>query len=677
MLIRHARRVPISAGCRLLIATCVVSCVGLLAAQVPPETPPPGVDLDSVGAGELLRRSAAGWVPLPVVDVDVDLQVNGLIVHGKVEQSFDNPTGEVVEALYVFPLPDRAAVHRMEMQVGDRRIVSVIREKAEARKVYERAKSAGRKAALLDQRRPNLFTTAAANINPGETVTVVLEYFEELEYVDGVFRLAFPLTYTPRFEPPQNAGAAPDAAPAPPFVHTDHPSAPRATIVARINTGTAVDDVVSVSHRIDVERKANRLIVRPEGRSVPADRDFRLAWRPRLGAAPQAALFVEQREQERFGLLLLWPPLPESETGQGMPTETLFVIDVSGSMEGSSIRQARQALIAALNRLRPEDRFNIVKFNDTHSAFAGEFRQAVPENLDAARSWVGGLQAGGGTMIYPALMRALALAGESRSAHSQRIIFLTDGAVGNEQEVLRAIHERLGDVRLHALGIGSAPNAYLMRKIAAEGHGICEFIADAGQAGNRIDDFFSRLERPVLTDLELEWTGLEVDDVYPRELPDLHAGQPLLISMRLAEGARGGSVRLVGHSRLGPLETTASLSNLEWGGRGIAARWARTKIGSIMDGLHAGVDPAVVRADVIDLALEHHLVTRYTSLVAVEQIPTAMGQPRTGPVASTLPRGGSSGPLMRRIGVLVCIAGLILLGWARLLHRVRVFRPEP
>ena len=659
------------AGITCLVATMLLVCVcttnGTLAQEpevVSCEHRRAVADLKRIGAGELLWKSGRGLIPLPATELSVDLEVSGIMVHGRLSQSFHNPTPEVIEAVYAFPLPDRAAVQHMELRIGERRIVAVIREREEARKAYVEARSTGRKAALVDQERPNLFTTSAANINPGESVSVVLKYVQEVDYVDGTFSLRFPLTFMPRF-------AAPAGTDAELPVHfcsavsrrsARETSAPRATVRVHLDAGMSLELIESESHTIDSVAAGRAYFVRTDPEQIVADRDFVLVWKPRLGEEPRAVVFAEERQGERFALIMLMPPARGSEAGLGLPTETLFVIDVSGSMKGSSIRQARQALLAALDQLRAEDRFNLIKFNDDNEAFRSEFQQATPDSLEPAREWVRGLEAGGGTMIYPALMRSLAAMGDSRSSHAQRIVFLTDGAVGNEQQLLGSIAERLGDTRLHTIGIGSAPNTHLMRKMAQRGRGLCEFISSAGQAENRISAFFARLDRPVMTDVELEATGLEISERYPDPLPDLYAGQPLLVSARLVGESAEGGLRLGGWTRGGRIERRFAIDRPGPSDSGVAARWARAKIGSIMDSLHEGADPADVRRAVVELGLSFHLVTRYTSLVAVEEFATALGPASSHHVAGALPQGGTSDRLRLLLGL--ALGGLGLTLWA-------------
>ena len=619
------------------------------------------VELQDVGSGELLWRSPQGLIPLPVLDIDVELTVTGVLLRGTVTQVFHNPTPETIEAIYVFPLPEGASVHRMEMRIGDRRIHSVMQERQQATRTYEHAKATGRKAALLNQHRPNLFSVAVANLNPDETLAVVLDYSDEATYVDGSFELAFPLAYTPRYIPRSFvAGTGEERAALAGRAPNPGATFPTAKVGVRLRPGLPLERVESDSHSIEWLDDGDGIVVRTRSERVAARRDFLLRWTPRLDALPRPVVLVEDREEERYALLMLFPPLPGSEAGLGLPTETLFVIDVSGSMRGPSIRQARAALLAALRRLRPDDRFNMLKFNDHSEAFRPQFQFAENEPLAAARDWIDDLEAGGGTEIHTALMRGLAMMGASRSSSAQRVIFLTDGAVANEDQLYQAISERLGQARLHTIGIEPAPNRYLMRKMARFGRGLCRFVADASQAENRIDAFFARLERPVMTDLALAWDGLVLEETYPSRLPDLHAGEPLVLYGRLNDSSAHGTATLSGETRAGWIETSAKITAEASRGSGIAARWARAKVDTLIDSLHEGAAAADVRAEVVDLALDFDLVTAYTSLVAVEEVATALDSPRTMRQAGTLPQGGTSRPLRLFLGLLLAGSGLAL-----------------
>lgn len=645
---------------------------------------PATLDPSEVGSGELLWRTPRGLVPLPVLDLEVRLEVTGILVHGTVRQTFRNPLSETIECLYVFPLPERAAVHRLEMRIGERRIVSVVQEREEARRTYDQGRREGRKAALLEQERPNLFSVAAANINPDESVQIDLEYLQELSYADGEFSLAVPLTFTPRFSPAGVVDAGRLIAPqVPPSGRgVPQPSVPLAEMSVRISAGSAVQAVRSPSHAIRTWWDGAALEVDLQGGNAPADRDFMLAWRPAPSETVRSTLFAEDREDGLYLMMMLLPPLEEIGHPRPLPTETLFVVDVSGSMDGPSIAQAREALLAALGRLRADDTFDILAFNDDVRAFRPGFVAAAGPDLEAARDWVGALQAAGGTMIEPALRRALDMMGQGGGDRLQRIIFLTDGAVGNEDEVLRALRGQARHVRLHMLGIGSAPNRYFMRKLAEAGRGLCDFISTTDGMANRIDAFFARLERPVLADLSLEWEGSAPAGVHPPVLPDLHAGEPLIVSARLAPGTTPGRPTLVGRGPLGPLRQPLQVLPPSPAGSGVAVRWARARVETLLDSLQEGADAAGVRRDVVQVSKSFGIVTPFTSLVAVEEFPTATGEARAVRVpislpagsgaSGSLPQGGTYAALQLLFGLILTAVGGALLLCDRLITRRRL-----
>ena len=634
----------------------------------------------AAAGGTLCWRTPDRLVPLPRGRTAIDLHVTGIMVHGEVSQSFHNPTNETIEVIYVFPLPEGAAVDHMEMRIGERRIVSVIQERQEAKKIYAAAKRAGKQAALLDQERPNLFTSSAANIPPGETIEVRLEYIEELTFRGGEFRLTFPLTFTPRFTPPVRP---PDDAARvdPPFIKRHDNRGMRASLAVHVQPGLPLAKIESPSHGVQITELDGIWEVRPAQETIPTDRDFLLTWSVASGIEPIAVFLTEERQGERYGLLMLVPPVAGSAAGHGLPTETIFIIDVSGSMKGPSIKQACRALMAALERLRPGDTFNILRFNNSNEFFAEDFVAADDEGaMRSARRWVSALRADGGTMMLPALQRAICKLGVSRSERQQRIIFITDGAISNEDQLFREIQTGLGSARLHTIGIGRAPNAYLVRKMARWGRGSVEYIADLRMAENRIDEVMERINRPVLAGITVTLEGVPIGEAYPDPLPDLYATEPLYLSCKLPEAAGAESLVLQGRVAGGEFSTRVPLRVNGGDESGIAVRWARAKVGSLMDGLNEGADPQEVRTQVIAAAQEFNLVTKYTSLVAVEEEPSAdadggraVRMPNTLPRGSHqlgLPRGGTLSRLHFLIG-LACIGlGLMILSAVKL-TRVR------
>jgi len=658
----------------------------------------PAVGVPEFGTGTLYRSLPGKQLPLPCARMDIDLTVTGVMVHGEVTQEFFNPMDETIEVIYVFPLPDRAAVSHMEMRIGDRRIIAKVQERKEAARTYDRARQSGRRAALLDQDRPNLFRISAANIGPRESIEVLLHYNEELIPIDGLYRLNFPLTFTPRFIPYEQGegcewpipsgertsrwvrSTVPDAARiTPPFIRTDDVRGMRARVRVAVKSGVDLRDLESPSHDIRITRDDGRHLVNTEEELVPTDRDFILTWRLAPGEELQAALLTEEREDDTYGLLLLVPPVAGQDAANGHLTETLYVVDISGSMQGPSIDQAREALLVALDRMRPGDRFNLMAFNNSSTLFRRDMQSADDRGArEAARHWVQGLKADNGPMILPALQRAMALMSSADTLHARRIVLLTDAAVGNDQALLTEVSRGLGAVRLHVLGIGRAPNQYLARKLAMVGGGLIAFVADLRGAENEVDRFLARINRPVLTDLRLAGRGMATWELYPPRLPDLYSGEPLVVWFRVPSSAADRnvdpadlrSITLRGRVGGGDFSLQIPAPDVSRRETGIAVRCARARIASLTDRIIDGAPKDAIKAQVIPIAKAFNLVTQCTSMVAVEEKPSATGVCRTVRMPNTLPSGShllglpsgaTSGPLRAAAGLVLGSVGLLLL----------------
>jgi len=587
------------------------------------------------GQGTLLLRDDTGErAAAPLLSTDVHMDVTGMVARVQVTQRFANPTAQWREGVYVFPLPDQAAVDHLTMRVGERVIEGQIKERTEARRTYENAKAEGRKTTLLEQERPNMFTTSVANIGPGEEIVVALEYEETLRYGDGAFRLRFPLAITPRYIPgaateaeamgigwSQVTAQVPDADRiTPPFVPARDGHANPVSITIDMNAGFPLAKVARSYHAIDVEeRPGNRYrIVLGDG-PVPAARDFELVWTPDVGSAPGAALFTETLGGKTYALLMTLPPtLADADTPRA-PREITYIVDTSGSMEGVSIAQARDALSMALDRLQAGDRFNVIEFNSTSTSLF-----TAPMPFDAAthaqaKRFVAKLRARGGTEMLPAL--AAALDGPPESELMRQVVFLTDGAVGNEDAILRLLHDKLGDRRLFTIGIGPSPNTFFLTKAAQFGRGTFTFIGDVREVRQKMTDLFRKLESPALTDITVDWPG--GTDAWPRRVPDLYAGEPVVVTAQFPAGTLQGNV-LISGSRAGqkwqavlPMQDGATEA-------GVAVLWARAKIDALMDAGRQGPPEREpdIRNAVLDVALTHHLISKYTSLVAVDVTPT-------------------------------------------------------
>jgi len=413
---------------------------------------------------------------------------------------------------------------------------------------------------------------------------------------------------------------------------------------------------------------------------VPVDRDFVLRWTPAPSAQPQAALFSEQREDGAHLLLMFVPPAALADAAAALPREVIFVIDTSGSMHGPSIIQARAALDLALAQLRPQDRFNVIQFNSVLERLHPQAVPATPAALRRAREYVAGLQADGGTEMAPALEAALTPSGPPGRDDGalRQVVFLTDGSVGNEQALFAIIRARLGDSRLFTVGIGSAPNAHFMREAARYGRGTFTFIGDTAEVETQMAALFGKLRSPVLKDIRVAWPAGAQADMQPERIPDLYAGEPLLLHAKLAQ--LDGGVTLSGQSAGRPWTTTLALQ----GGApraGIATAWARARLATLDDRLGDDRDGGVQRA-MTELALAHHLVSRFTSLVAVDVTPILPTRPdgaklEAGALPLAMPAGWNYQKVFGQLpqtatpAALHLIYGVIALAGAALARRRR------
>jgi len=639
-------------------------------------------------AGTLLLRMQSGYRVATRLNTDVAIRAAGLVARTTLQQKFVNDGPDWVEGEYVFPLPDGAAVDRLRMRIGERLIEGEIREREAAKKAYDDARREGRKASLVSQQRANLFTTSIANIAPGEQIVIEIEYLESIRYDDGTFSLRVPMTLTPRYIPgsplldKQGSGWSPDTTSVPDASLITPPVVASSaghllTLDARIDAGTPLELIASRYHPVRVSDEGNAYRVILADGNVSMDHDLELLWRPVPSAEPRARVFGETVQGQPHLLVMLLPP---DIVAAGMPAPTrvlprelVFVIDTSGSMHGVSIEQAKSALKLALEGLHEQDLFNVIQFNSVTSAL---FQRSMPARRDLlmrAGQYVDELRADGGTEMRPALERSLA--GDTPETHLKQVVFITDGSVGNEVELFDVIAARLANARLFTVGIGSAPNGWFMRKAAAAGRGTYVTISAQHEVEEKIARLLRKLERPQLTDIRIEWPDSIEAEPYPAFVPDLYAGEPVLVRARLAREPRAGDqLRIYGRSNGGDWGADLPLS-IATPAVGVAALWARARIESLTDAERRGADPETIRSAIIETALAHGLVSRHTSLVAVDRTParSADAALRREQVPNLLPHGqdmraifgfpatATGAPAMRVAGSLAILAATILL----------------
>lgn len=651
----------------LAVMLAVVATVANAMPHAPQIYEPPANQLspNQVSTGTLLFKDAQGFSAALHHDSEATVTIKGMLAKVVLRQRFENTGSDWVEGVYVFPLGETAAVSRMVMEIGERRIVAQIKEKQEAQRIYQQAKSEGRRAALTEQERPNLFTQSIANIGPGEVVTIELHFHETVNYSDHTFSWRLPTTLTPRYMPgetqmpddvrnlPLNGWAlptdqVPDAHRISPFMEEgflrDTINPGRITnpirIHLRLDAGLPLANIRGSYHQLRLHKtgEIHRIVTTPE--IIPMDRDFEITWQTPAGKTPDAALFVEEVDGQDYALLMVLPP--QQPIHAALPREVIFVIDSSGSMSGTSIVQAKASLQLALSRLKSQDRFNVIEFNSSHYALFNEPQAAESYELQQAQRFVQQLQARGGTEMAGALTAALHQ--QAPLGYLKQVIFMTDGSVGNETALFQLIHQQLGDARLFTVGIGSAPNSYFMRKAAEFGRGTFTYVGNQQEVAEKMQGLFGKLETPVLSNISIDWpAGVNVD-AWPKRLPDLYQGEPLLVSFKVdgklpphteirvngqqAEQSWSRQIRVAPPSR----KQAAS---------GLAVRWARSKITALLDDRTRGRHEDEVRADVLALALQHQLLSPYTSFVAVEE---QVSRPQheslaAAPVPNLLPQG--------------------------------------
>jgi Ca-activated chloride channel family protein len=593
-----------------------------------------------VRSGTLLLKgdNTEGYADATRLGIDVDLTVSGPTIRARVTQIFRNPTQNWVEATYVYPLPEGGAVDTLKLIIGDRIVVGEIKERQQARVIYEQAKQSGQRAALTEQERPNIFTNSVANIGPGETVLVQIEYQEPVRQSGDMFSLRVPMVVGPRYNPaplvqsvdlrPGQGGwgvTTTDPVPdreriSPPVLDpSQHGPVNPTQITVRLQAGFPLGEVKSHHHAVKVEQPSDdvRVIKLAEG-PVPADRDFELTWKPAAERAPSVGLFRERVGNTDYLLAYVTPPSVEQAEQKPLPREAIFVIDNSGSMGGTSMVQAKASLIYALGRLQPGDRFNVIRFDHTMDVLFPNAVAADAENVGRAKSFVDRLQASGGTEMVPAMRAALNDTNAGEQNHVRQVVFLTDGAIGNEQQLFDTITALRGRSRVFMVGIGSAPNSFLMTRAAELGRGAFTHIGSVEQVGERMRGLFAKLESPVVTGITAKFSDA-VADMTPGAIPDLYRGEPLVLAASIAKLA--GSVTITGRIGDRPWTVTLPVANAAEG-KGLSKVWARRKIADAeIARTMRQATPEDADKSILTLALEHQLVTRLTSLVAVDKTP--------------------------------------------------------
>ncbi len=622
--IHYFRRALIPA-IALLVSLPVMGALGASAAPAAAADASEGQE-DGPRAGTLMLRGlkATDAVPAMRLGTDMDVTVSGSVARVRVTQAFRNTSDKWMEAVYLYPLPDNGAVDSLKMVVGNRVIVGQIEKREAARAIYERAKANGQKAGLVEQQRPNMFTNSVANVGPGETVLISIEYQAPVAQASGTYSLLLPLVVGPRYAPPHTlrSGAAmadANAVTSAPVMNpktgvTLNPT----SVTVHLQPGFDTANVISRYHRIVVGGRGDSRTIKLAAASVPADRDFELNWRS-ASADPTLALFRQHTDDGDYVMATVTPPADLSSLPTP-PREMVFVIDNSGSMGGASMNEAKASLLHALTTLRPQDHFNIIRFDDTLTQLFDHSVAATPDQVALATRFTQGLEASGGTEMLPALRAALKDAAASGGPETLRqVIFLTDGAVSDEQEMMAAIGQDGARSHVFFVGIGSAPNDFLMSRMATLGRGAYTHVGTPEEVAARMLPLLDMLGHPAMQDLAVKIEGASLD-MTPRTLPDLYAGQPLVLvgKTKHLSGRITISGMIGGKSWVRTIDLAKAAES-----PAVAKLWARRRIDDIeADRTLGKMDEAAADAAITEIGLTSGLVTSQTSLIAVDRTPT-------------------------------------------------------
>ncbi|MCP4073539.1 MAG: VWA domain-containing protein [Hyphomicrobiales bacterium] len=614
---------------------------------------------DEIQSGQIIANANGRQISLPLLKMDYDVDVNGHVATVSLMQTFINPGSIPLNAKYLFPLNQKAAVYGMEMKVGDEIVKAIIKRKEEAKKVFEKAKSEGKVASLLNQHRPNMFTQDVANLMPGKPVTITLRYLQLIPKIDDAYELVIPMVVGPRYEGKLEPGLAAtlgmeeettvetststiegiaseqvqvsgwniDKLPAyPNVIGFNAPSTidqNRITLNMTLDAATPISGVHSSTHALKKSGDENKFDITFENGKDIDNRDLILRYE--LSKSLEIAAGVLSHKDERGGFLSFTiepPKLPAAEAI--IPRELVFVLDTSGSMSGAPMNASKTFMRTALKNMRSDDYFRILRFANNTSHFAKTSLRATPGNLQRAQYFINGLSANGGTELNSAMNAAFDV---NQPEDTMRIVvFLTDGYIGRDRQVIKTVADRVGNARVYAFGIGNSVNRFLLDGIAKEGRGKARYVGVGETKTEAAEALAADIQAPLLTDISIDWNGLETTDQAPARIPDLFAGGSINVLARYEKSGQhqiflNGLVN--GRKASMPIDINLKDRSIEQSGENSEALpllWAREQI---FDKNRAytigGNQNKSLKEQITELGLKFSLQSRFTSFVAVSQ----------------------------------------------------------
>ena len=562
---------------------------------------------------------------LPLKDTRVQIDVAGVIADVKVVQTYRNEGVRPINASYIFPASTRAAVYALRMRIGNEVIVAKVKERAQAKKEFEKAKEEGKSASLLEQDRPNVFSMKLANIMPQEQVEIELQYTELLIPTDGVYELVFPTVVGPRYPSKESSAANTNAFVNSPYLHQGEKPTSTLHISATISAGVPLQEVSCPSHQIKAQYQnpSTAQLDLDDADPFQGNRDFVLHYRL-AGDQIASGLLLFQGTDENFFLYMAQPPARVAT--EDIPArEYVFVVDVSGSMNGFPLETSKKLLTELIGQLKPTDLFNVVLFAGDSSVLSDTSLEANQENVARAIHLLNDQRGNGGTELLPAIQRAMSI--PRQQDISRNIVLVTDGYISGEQGVFDYIREHLDQSNVFAFGIGSSVNRYLIEGVAKAGMGEPFIVTEEAEAPTIAKRFKQYIQSPVLTNIKVQSSGFDMYDINPVHIPDLLAQRPLILFGKW-RGPVAGTIELTGKTGRGEF-----ISRLDVAGsqpsednRALPYLWARTRIAELSDYGAANVSDERV-GEITSLGLKYNLLTQYTSFIAVREVVTNTQEP--------------------------------------------------
>ena len=596
---------------------------------------------------------------LPLEHTQVEITISGNLQRATVRQVYGNPYEEPIEAVYTFPLPQSGAVDRMNMWIGDRFIEGKIHERDLARQIYEEALESGQTASLLEQERPNIFTQSVGNILPGDSIVIEISYVAPVEYDDGEYEIVFPMVVGPRFVPPGGfvrrifdrytvSTSVEDADRiTPPIVPEGTRTGYDIELSVTINAGVVIQDFESLNHEVEVDLRwrTGDVTISLKDDDVIPNKDFVLRY---TTASDRIQTGVISHNGELGGhFMLILQPDADIDIDEITPKEMFFVVDCSGSMSGQPMDVAKETVRQFVRGMNPDDTFQIMRFSEIASSMSRSPLSNTESNIEQGVRFINNMSGTGGTMMIEGVRAAI---GYPEDPDRMRfVIFLTDGFIGNEAEILGELQSTLGEnTRLFSIGVGSSPNRYLIEGLAEEGRGHAYYVALNEDPTEAVSAIYEKINDPYLVGISINWGNLDVHDVYPSRIPDLYAGEPLVIVGQY-DGSGSETVRLSGNvaGRRWNSEVRVVFPAHEEDNDVIATLWARKKIHDLNRQMYNSYGYIDQNQDIIeeitDTALDYQIMSEYTSFVAVceEVRADPDGNPVTVQVPVNMPDGVS------------------------------------